>query len=278
MKTVKEIAEITGISIRTLRYYDEIDLLKPTKLSPAGYRLYDSKALEKLQQIMFLKELEIPLIEIKVIMEDPHYNREQALITQKALLEKKRNRLNGMIELITDVMKGVNTMSFEAFNEEDIQKILEHIKKSMPREEYEELVGKYGDGDDEKFKVYFASGLKNDKVNADLIKYYGSKEKAVSSALDTTEDLSTYQKQNSEIYKELFELKDTDKIEEENELIARLANLYKKMFHLDNARAMLIDLAKEYLANEKLAEVTDSQYGDGSSAYVAKAILRYYGI
>ena len=278
MKTVKEIAEITGISIRTLRYYDEIDLLKPTQLSPVGYRLYDKKALEKLQQIMFLKELELPLTEIKAIMDDPYYDKGKALITQKALLEKKRNRLNGMIELITDVMKGVNTMSFEAFNEEDIQKILEHIKASMPKEEYEEIVGKYGDGEDEKFKAYFANGFKNDKVNADLIKYYGSKEKAVSSALETTEDLSTYQQQNSEIYKELFELKDTDKIEKEKELISSLANLYKKMFHIDNARAMLIDLAKEYLENEKLAEVTDSQYGDGSSTYVAKAILRYYGV
>lgn len=58
MKTVKEVSEITGISIRTLRYYDEIGLLKPTELTEAGYRLYDNKALEKLQEIMFFRELE----------------------------------------------------------------------------------------------------------------------------------------------------------------------------------------------------------------------------
>ena len=62
MKTVKDVSEITGISIRTLRYYDEIGLLKPTELTEAGYRLYDNKALEKLQEIMFFRELEIPLI------------------------------------------------------------------------------------------------------------------------------------------------------------------------------------------------------------------------
>ena len=126
MKTVKDVSEITGVSIRTLRYYDEIGLLNPTELTEAGYRLYDSKALEKLQEIMFFRELDIPLIDIKKIMENPNYDKEQALLTQKNLLEQKRNRLNGIIELITDVMKGVNTMSFEAFTNEDVQKIVNH--------------------------------------------------------------------------------------------------------------------------------------------------------
>ena len=52
MKTVKEVSELTGISIRTLRYYDEIDLLKPAKVTEAGYRLYDESSLKKLRQIM----------------------------------------------------------------------------------------------------------------------------------------------------------------------------------------------------------------------------------
>lgn len=122
MKTVKDVSEITGVSIRTLRYYDEIGLLKPTELTEAGYRLYDNKALEKLQEIMFFRELEIPLVDIKKIMDNPNYDKEQALLAQKSLLEQKRNRLNGIIELITDVMKGVNTMSFGAFSNEEVQK------------------------------------------------------------------------------------------------------------------------------------------------------------
>ena len=67
MKTVKDVSEIAGVSIRTLRYYDDIGLLKPTELTEAGYRLYDDKALEKLQEIMFYGELEIPLSDIKII-------------------------------------------------------------------------------------------------------------------------------------------------------------------------------------------------------------------
>lgn len=71
MKTVKDVSEITGISIRTLRYYDEIGLLKPTKLTNSGYRLYDTRALERLQEIMFFRELEIPLIDIKKLWKTP---------------------------------------------------------------------------------------------------------------------------------------------------------------------------------------------------------------
>ena len=69
MRTVKEISELTGISVRTLHYYDEIGLLKPTQKSDAGYRLYDDRALEILQQILFFREFDIPLKEIKAVAE-----------------------------------------------------------------------------------------------------------------------------------------------------------------------------------------------------------------
>ena len=152
MKTVKEVSEITGVSIRTLRYYDEIGLLKPTQLTDAGYRLYDNEAIGRLQQIVFYRELEIPLVDIKDIMENPAYDRTCALAAQRSLLERKRNHLDGIIELITDVMEGANTMSFEAFKEEEIDMILDHIQENMPREEFERLVERYGDGSIEKWR------------------------------------------------------------------------------------------------------------------------------
>ena len=71
MRTVKEISGLTGISVRTLHYYDEIGLLKPTQKSDAGYRLYDDRALEILQQILFFREFDIPLKEIKAVLENP---------------------------------------------------------------------------------------------------------------------------------------------------------------------------------------------------------------
>lgn len=96
--------------------------MSPTQVTDAGYRLYDDKALEKLQEIMFFRELEIPLMDIKKIMENSKCDKKQILSEQQALLEHKRNRLNGIIDLIKDVKKGANTMSFEAFNDEDAKK------------------------------------------------------------------------------------------------------------------------------------------------------------
>lgn len=75
MRTVKEVSEITGVSIRTLRYYDEIGLLRPAGFTEGGYRLYDGRAIERLQEILFFRELEIPLADIQSILDNPDYDR-----------------------------------------------------------------------------------------------------------------------------------------------------------------------------------------------------------
>ena len=279
MKTVKDVSEITGVSIRTLRYYDEIGLLKPTELTEAGYRLYDNKALEKLQEIMFFRELEIPLTDIKKIMDNPNYDKEQALLTQKSLLEQKRNRLNGIIELITDVMKGVNTMSFGAFSNEEVQKIVSHTLECMSKESLDEQVQKYGSM--EKYKEFLASGFTNEQAMADLLKWYGSKEKAMEAILRSTgdtEEIKQEQDENAKIYKQFMAAKEANDMDMAHSAVEMLAENYKTMFALDNARNILLDLAKEYLQSEKLAEATDSQFGKGCSEYVAYAIRHYYGV
>lgn len=279
MKTVKDVSEITGISIRTLRYYDEIGLLKPTELTAAGYRLYDNKALERLQEIMFFKELEIPLEDIKKIMDNPNYDREQSLLTQKNLLEQKRNRLNGIIELISDVMKGVNTVSFEAFNNEEVQKILDHTLECMSKESLEEQVQKYGSM--ENYREHLASGFANEQAFADVFKWYGGKEKAMEAIMQSTgntDEMKQEQDENAEIYKQFMTAKESGDENAGREAVERLAENYKKMFCLDNARNILLDLAKEYLEFPKLAEATDAQFGNGCSEYVAYAIKKYYGV
>ena len=87
MRTVKEISELTGISVRTLHYYDEIGLLKPTQKSDAGYRLYDDRALEILQQILFFREFDIPLKEIKAVLENHALYRNLILQMQRTITE-----------------------------------------------------------------------------------------------------------------------------------------------------------------------------------------------
>ncbi len=101
MRTVKEISALTGISVRTLHYYDEIGLLKPTKKSGAGYRLYDDKALETLQQILFFREFDVPLKEIKAVMDNPVLERNQILQMQRKMLAAKKNDMERLITALT---------------------------------------------------------------------------------------------------------------------------------------------------------------------------------
>ena len=281
MKTVKDVAEISGISIRTLRYYDEIGLLKPTQITDAGYRLYDNKALEKLQEIMFFRELEIPLMEIRNIMKNPDFDKQKVLATQKALLERKRNRLDGIIQLISDVMKGVNTMNFEAFNNEDSEKIVGHMLSVMSEEERADLIKQYGSL--ESFQSLIFQNLQDEKTNAQFIKWYGSKEKAIKASvqsLEIDENLKQQQTDINEIYKEFVVAKQADNVDLANEAVSKLSKSYKKMFQVENARNMLLDFANcsGFLNSEQLAKSIDSQYGEGIAQYIAKSIRRYYGI
>lgn len=279
MKTVKEISKITGISIRTLRYYDEIGLLKPARVTEAGYRLYDDKELEKLQEILFYKELEIPLADIKKVMENPEYDKQKALAVQKSLLERKRNRLNGIIELIDDVMKGVNTMSFGAFTEADVKKIIDHSLELQSQESLDAIIEQFGSL--ENYRASMEENLKDESRVAELIKIYGSKDKAVDASLAATGNMDELQQIQSEIdniYKQFAIAMEKQDVTMETECVGKLAESYKKLLHVDNARYVLLKTADDYLSNGVLVEPTDEQYGQGVTKYIGEAIKRYYGV
>jgi len=123
MRTVKEISDLTGISVRTLHYYDEIGLLKPTEKSDAGYRLYDDKALETLQQILFFREFDISLKEIKAVLDNPALERNQILQVQRKMLVTKKERMERLIASIDDILKGENKMDFTIFTKTEVEEI-----------------------------------------------------------------------------------------------------------------------------------------------------------
>ena len=117
MKTVHEVSALTGVSIRTLQYYDRIGLLPPAKRTEAGYRLYDEAALERLQQILLFRTLEFSLEDIKKILESPGFDRMQALNDQITLLKMRRQQLDSLIRMAERMKtKGVHEMSFQAFD------------------------------------------------------------------------------------------------------------------------------------------------------------------
>ena len=115
MRTVHEMSELTMVSVRTLHHYDEIGLLKPTKVTEAGYRLYDDAAVSRLQTILLFRELQFPLKEIKKVLAQPNFDTQRALDDQIQLLELQKERLERLIELARERKKGVN-MDFSAFD------------------------------------------------------------------------------------------------------------------------------------------------------------------
>ncbi|APT50805.1 MerR family transcriptional regulator [Bacillus safensis] len=94
---VKEVAELFGISIRTLHHYDKIGLLTPSEVTDNRYRLYSEENLETLQQILFFRELGFPLKEIQKMMHNPSFNKKEAFMLQRKMLIEKRDNLNKMI-------------------------------------------------------------------------------------------------------------------------------------------------------------------------------------
>lgn len=120
MKKVSEVSKLAGISVRTLHYYDEIGLLVP-KTMENGYRLYDHECLDTLQQILFFRELGFSLKEIKSILDNPDFDRDDALQKHKHLLELKRNRLDELIYLVDKSLKGERNMSFKEFDMTEIE-------------------------------------------------------------------------------------------------------------------------------------------------------------
>ena len=118
---ISRVAKLTGVTVRTLHYYDEIGLLKPSQVTEAGYRVYDDADLEVLQQILFFRELDFSLEDIRKIMQNPAYEKESALREQRELLEQKRSRLDSLISLVDKTLKGERDMSFRQFDTTEIE-------------------------------------------------------------------------------------------------------------------------------------------------------------
>ncbi len=128
MMTVKDVSRLTGVSIRTLQYYDNIGLLPASGYSNSGYRLYDEAALERLQQILLFRELEFPLKDIEKILGSPNFDRQKALQQQIELLTLKKEQLEKLIALACEIQQtGERMMDFSAF---DSQKQEEYARQA----------------------------------------------------------------------------------------------------------------------------------------------------
>ena len=153
---IKEFAELTGVSVRTLHYYDEIGLLKPCYVDEQnGYRFYDETSLERMQEILFYRELDFPLKSIAEILASPNYDKQKALTEQKRLLTLKKDRLERLIATLEQAEKGEITMS--AFDNSEYE---------TARQQYEdEAKQRWGDTDAYKESRAKTADYSKDKWN-----------------------------------------------------------------------------------------------------------------
>ena len=177
---IKEFADFTGVSVRTLHYYDEIGLLAPAYVDECtGYRYYDENSLLRMQEILFYRELDFSLKNIGEILSAPNYDKNKALKEQKHLLSLKKERLERLISAIDDAMKGEIVMrafdnnEFETYKDEVKEKwgktdaYKEHVEKTKnySKDKWSNLIGEMNDIIAE-FAACKKNGEKPDSVKA----------------------------------------------------------------------------------------------------------------
>ena len=280
MRTVKEISELTGISVRTLHYYDEIGLFKPTIKSEARYRLYDDKALETLQQILFFREFDISLKEIKAVMDNPSLDTNQILLIQRKMLVSKKERMERLIASIDDILKGENQMDFEVFNKAEIEDMYRSIISNMNEEQKEIFIEHYGSM--ENFQKYFmesASSKATQKNFQKVVEWYGSKDNALEASNNpsNSEILSAYQRRLESIMKKIADKKGCDIHSfEVKALVGEYDFVSKQLYQMEDVSKMMLEIAELYQTNQEIQKVQDSIYGGGATEFFGKAIEAFY--
>lgn len=240
---INEFAKLTGVTVRTLHYYDSIDLLKPSAVDERnGYRFYDERCLERMQEILFYRELDFPLKDIQAILSSPKYDKKSALKEQKQLLTLKKERLERLIAALDSAVKG-EKITMNAFDNSEFE---------SQREKYA-AEAKARWGDTAAYKEYSAK------------KYTAEQQDSALSGLES-------------IMAEFAECKANGESPDSDEVLA----LVKKWqdFITDNfykcTKEILSGLAEMYTADERFKANID-RYGDGTAQFMYEAIKAYCG-
>lgn len=241
--TIGETAKLTGISVRTLHYYDEIGLLKPAAVTDAGYRFYDDPALERLQQILFYRELSFSLKEIAPLLDLPKPQRMQALQRHKELLLLKQQQLSDLLLLVNNTIGGYGSMKKNDLHLADLQ---------AAKEKYaEEARAKYGES----------------------VAYKQSQQRETSRT--ATEALAVNE-EAADLFARFAQANQNGvqpDSAEANALVV-LWQAHITRHHYDCSRKILSCLGQMYVADERFTATLDA-YGTGTAAFMSKAIEAY---
>ena len=239
MRTVKDVSKLTGVSVRTLHYYDAIGLLTPTKVTDAGYRMYDDTALSRLQSILLFRELQFPLKEIKEFLDSPDFNQEETIAQQIKLLELQYKHIGELISFAREIQtKGVKTMNFEVYDTNEIEQYKAEVKSkwgnSKAYQEYEQRVVSHSEHNDSKF---------------------------VNEIMSLFTDLGA-----------MKQLPPTDKAVQEK-IAALQAYINENFYTCSND--ILIELGEMYVCDDRFKKNIDRFGGEGTAKFVREAIFVY---
>lgn len=281
MRTVKEVSEISGISVRTLHYYDEIGLLIPTEINEAGYRLYDDKAIERLQRILYLREFDLPLKEIKAIMDDPNLDRDKLLADQGKLLNAKKERLERLVASIDDILKGENKMDFEVFSKAELEEVFQDIMKIHSEEQLQALARNF-DSIEEYKEQYIANVTRpqTQEHMAKMVEWYGDKElvKEFMTNPGSSKIGKAYNNRIEDIYRRIWEKKQQDVPVTDfqvKSLVGELDYVIKEFLQVKDAS--INNLIPAYRTHPELMEIKHKEFGPGMAEYMADAIEAFCG-
>lgn len=236
--TIKEIAQLAGITVRTLHYYDQIGLLKPAVTEDNGYRLYNEQSLKELQQILFFRELDFPLKQIKQIMQNESYDEKKTLSKHKQLLKLKRDRISRLIKLIDDTLE-VEKVSFKEFDMTEIDK---------HREKYaQEANQRWGSTD-----AYKQSAAKTKKY--------------------TKDDWQKINDESSQIFEDFAACMRGEEGSKSCDELVKLWQQHITKYYYDCTDEILLGLGEMYVKDERFKQNIDNKHGEGLAEFISESI------
>lgn len=241
MMTVHEVAQLAGVTQRTLRYYDQLGLLPPAAASEAGYRLYDAADIKRLQRILFLRELDFPLKEIAPMLTAEEGEARTAVERHRELLQLKMRRLQGLIDLCERILKGEDDMSLKEFNQAELEK---------QREAYaHEVKERWGETE-----AYRESARRTAGYNK--------------------EDWAAIQAEQETVFKGFAALVGHDPVSPEvRAQVQRWRDLIGARYYRCTDE-ILAGLGQMYTADERFRKTLDA-YGEGTAALMGEAMRRF---
>ena len=246
--SIKKLSEIAGVSTRTLRYYDEIGLLKPARVSSSGYRIYGKKQVDILQQILFYKELGMSLDEIKEIIQNPNFDRINALKEHKIKLLEKRKQIDMLLDNVERTLLSLDG-GCKMSDKEKFKGFKKTVIDENEKKYGKEIRSKYGDET-------------IDKCNEKFMKM-------------SEEEYNEAEALAKEIIEQLIEAKKIgDPSSKEAKALAELHKKWLCIYWDKYSKEAHVGVAQMYVYDERFKEYYD-KHGDGLAEFLRDAIVEY---